>query len=89
MKLFEILEEFDQEYYDYLQDEMKRKKFDRYEDLPSEDVETSMQDFIISKFEAGNVTYDQALQELKKITPDDELFFYHQELDSAQDLMDD
>ena len=90
MKLKEIIEEvFDEKYYDYLQGEMKRKEFDRYEDIPPEDTETSIQDFIITKFETGNITYDEALRELEKVTPDSEIFFYHHELNMARELMDD
>ena len=85
MKLNEI---FDPEYYDELQHQMQRRKFDRDEDIP-DDSETSMQDFIISKFEVGQLTYEQALEELKKITPDDQMFFYQQELDMAQELKED
>ncbi len=89
MKLKEVQDVFDPKYYDYLQGEMKRKEFDRYEDVPPEDTETTIQDFIITKFETGNITYDEALRELEKVTPDSEIFFYHHELNMARQLMDD
>ena len=85
MKLNEI---FDPEYYDVLQDQMKRREFDRDEDIPN-DTETSIQDFIISRFEAGDLTYDEALTELKKNTPADQMYFYKQELDMADELRED
>ena len=58
---------FDPNYYDVLQDEMRRKKYDRYEDAPRLDTETDMQDFIISKFEAGKISFEDAKKELKDI----------------------
>lgn len=85
MKLNEI---FDANYYDHLQDEMKRKKFDKHEDVPN-DTEGDLADFIISKFEAGKVTKEQAWAEIKKKVPEDQWFFWEQELHMAEELMKD
>ncbi|KKL27958.1 hypothetical protein LCGC14_2379980, partial [marine sediment metagenome] len=57
-------EAFDPDYYDFLQDEMKRKKFDPDEDL-RDDTETDIQDFIISNFEVGNIPFEEAKAMLK------------------------
>lgn len=85
MKLNEI---FDDKYYDHLQDEMKRKKFDRHEDIPN-DTENDMADFIISKYETGKVTKEQAWAEIKKKVPEDQWFFWERELGMAEELMKD
>lgn len=79
MKLNEI---FDADYYDQLQHQMKMKKAEKQ---PESD-ETEMQDFIISKYEANKISYDQAWKEIKKITPKKELFFWEMELGSARDM---
>ena len=86
MKLYEV---FDAEYYDYLQDEMRRKKYDPDEDRAPEDTETDMQEFIISQYEVGQISYEDAWAKIKEITPEDQLFFWEMELGSAKDLMDD
>jgi hypothetical protein len=83
MKLNEI---FDDAYYDRLQDEMKRKKFDRHEDIPN-DTEGDLGDFIISKFEAGKINFQQAKAEIKKKVPADQHFFWLHELNMADELM--
>ena len=85
MKLNEI---FDDKYYDHLQDEMKRKKFDKHEDVPN-DTEGDLGDFIISKFEAGKVSLQQATAEIKKEIPKDQQFFWLHELGMADELLKD
>jgi len=50
-----------------------------------EDTDTSMGDFIISKFEAGKITFAQAKQELK----DKGLEIYIHELNMADELLKD
>ncbi len=85
MKLNEI---FDPDYYDHLQDEMKRRKFDKHEDI-RDDTEGDMADFIISKFEAGKVTIEQAWAEIKKKVPKGEWPFWERELHMADELMKD
>lgn len=40
-----------------------------------EDQETSIQDIILTQFELGQLTYEQALERLKKVTPADQMFF--------------
>lgn len=87
MKLNEI---FDSNYYDFLQDEMRRKNYDPYEDDPHEDTETSMEDFIVAKFEAGKISYEEAKKELRKrINNDLEYKFWTMELAMAAELLDD
>lgn len=87
MKLNEI---FDPNYYDYVQDEMQRRQHDPFEDDPQTDTEMSMQDFIVSRFEAGDVSYEEARDKLKKITSSPmEFEFWMMELVSAQALLDD
>lgn len=51
----------------------------------TEDTDTSMGDFIISKFEAGKLTFAQAKRELK----DKGLEVYIQELNMADELLKD
>jgi hypothetical protein len=89
MKLNEI---FDDRYYDEIQMDLKRRR--EPNDTPSwhepaHDTETSMQDFIISQFEAGDLTYEQALQKLKEVTPKDQMFFWKHELAMADELLKD
>ena len=85
MKLNEI---FNDEYYDQLQRDLKQRHNPSWHE-PDPDTETSMQDFIISQFEAGELTYEQAFKKLKKITPADQLFFWEHELAMADELMKD
>ena len=83
MKLKEV---FDAEYYDYLQDEREQKKVsDKYEDIPN-DAETSMADFIVSKYEVGKISYEDALKELRATIKDFELEFWSMELNSAREM---
>ena len=85
MKLKEV---FDAEYYDYLQDERHQKKVsDKYEDIPN-DAETSMADFIVSKYEVGQISYEEALKELRASVKDFELEFWSMELNSAREMKD-
>ena len=87
MKLDEV---FDSNYYDFLQDEMARKKHDPFEDDPQESGETSMEDFIISKFETGKISFEDAKKELKKQTTTElEYHFWRMELVMAAELLDD
>lgn len=94
MKLNEV---FDDKYYDQLQHDLKRHHKDDKEDRAhvsgadprKASQETSIQDMIISRFEAGKLTYQQAERELKKHTPRDELFFWTHELHMAKELLDD
>lgn len=59
--------------------------FDREpEDTPSD--ETSLQDMILTRFELGQLTYDQAWEEIVKVTPKDELYFWRMELISADQM---
>lgn len=81
MKLDEI---FDAEYYDTLQQERNIKSA-IYNEVP-DDTQTSIQDFIITAYEVGKLTYQQALEKLKQNTPEDQLFFYVHELNMAQEL---
>lgn len=86
MKLKEI---FDPKYYDYLQDERHQKKVDgKYEDIPN-DAETSMADFIVSKYEVGKISYEDALKELRATVKDIELEFWSMELISAKAMKED
>ncbi len=85
-----IKDVFNPDYYDILQDEMRRKKYDRYEDGPPNDTETEMQDFIISKFETGKISFKDAKKELKKHTSSElEYQFWRMELVMAAELLDD
>lgn len=94
MKLNEV---FDDRYYDQLQRDIKRHIKPEREIKPhvsgadkhDASEETSIQDFIISKFEAGQITFQQALAELKKHTPKDEMFFWQHELNMADELLKD
>lgn len=52
-----------------------------------EDHETSQQDMILSRYEAGQISRDEAWKEIKRVTPKDLLFFWEMELNSATDLM--
>lgn len=51
-----------------------------------EDQETSIQDIILTQFELGQLTYEQALERLKKVTPADQMFFWELELQMADEL---
>lgn len=54
-------------------------------DGPAHDTETDIQDMIISRFELGQITYDQAWEEIKKQTPDPaDLQFWQMELIAAE-----
>lgn len=88
MKLNEI---FDDRYYDQIQQDLKRHREPEQPSWhePDHDAETSMQDFIISQFEAGDLTYQQALEKLKEVTPKDQMFFWEHELAMAQELLKD
>ncbi len=89
MKLDEIFDVFDSDYYDFLQDEMKRKKYDPDED-PITDTETDIQDFVISNFEAGNVSFEEAKAMLRDASSTPlEYQFWRMELVMAAELMDD
>jgi len=86
MKIDEV---FDEDYYDFLQDEMRRKKFDPDEDL-RDDTETEIQDFIISNFEAGNVSYEEAKKMLQAASSTPlEYQFWRMELAAAAEMLDD
>ncbi len=65
MKLNEV---FDENFYDFIQDDMKRKVYDPYEDNPSEDTEMHMGDYIVSAFRAGKLSYNKAADRLKEIS---------------------
>ena len=88
MKLDEV---FDGNYYDFLQDEGQRKHVhDPIEDAPPNDTETSIQDFIVSKYEAGEITYDEAKKEIAASTPNSfEEKFWRMELAAAAELKED
>ncbi len=84
-----VEEVFDPNYYDFLQDEMRRKKFDPDEDLRN-DTETDIQDFIISNFEAGNVSFEEAKKMLQAASSTPlEYQFWRMELVTAAELLDD
>ena len=51
--------------------------------------ETTTQDFILSTFEAGQISKEEAWEQIKKVTPKEELFFWEMELISAAEMMDD
>lgn len=80
MKLRDI---FDDTYYDELQHQLKAREPEK------ETSATSMQDFIISSFEAGKIDYNEALAKLKEVTPKDQMFFWERELGMAEALMKD
>ena len=87
MKLDQV---FDPNYYDFLQDEMRRKKYDPDEDRPLYDTETDIQDFIIANFEAGNVSFEEAKAMLRDASSTPlEYQFWRMELVSAAELLDD
>lgn len=48
--------------------------------------QTSQQDFIISAYETGDISKEEAWERIKQCTPKDELFFWDMELNSAEDL---
>ena len=87
MKLSEV---FDPNFYDFIQDDMRRKLYDRDEDGPTTDTEIDMQEFIISKFESGAISFDDAKKELHKHTTTElEYQFWRMELVVAAELLDD
>lgn len=87
MKLNEV---FDPKFYDYLQDKMRRGQHDPFEDDPTTDTKMEMNDFIVSKFEAGKISFKKAQKELKKAsTSEIEFNFWMMELESARELSDD
>ena len=89
LRLANLNEIFDPNYYDFLQDEMRRKKFDPDEDLRN-DTETDIQDFIISNFEAGNVSFEEAKKMLQAASSTPlEYQFWRMELVTAAELLDD
>ena len=78
MKLDEV---FDDNYYDFLQDEMKRKAYDPHEDNPVDDTEMHMGDYVISAYEVGKISFEEAKQRLKEIsTTNLEYHFWKTEL---------
>ena len=80
MKLHEM---FDDKYYDEIQHQIASK-------MPEQPTsETSTQDFIISTFEAGEISYDEAMKQLKQNTPPDQMFFWEHELAMAAELLKD
>lgn len=86
MKLDEV---FDENYYDFIQDEMKRKVYDPHEDMPAEDTEMHMGDYIISAFEAGKLSYNDAKKRLEEIADSAiDLNFWKMELAMASELLD-
>ena len=64
MKLDEV---FDDNYYDFLQDEMRRKTYDPNKGEPIKDTEMHMGDFILAAFDSGDITFDEAKKRLKEI----------------------
>lgn len=64
MKLTEV---FDDNYYDFLQDEMRRKVYDPHEDRPASDTEMHMGDFVLAQYEAGKVSFEEAVHRLKEV----------------------
>ena len=78
MKLDEV---FDEHYYDYLQDEMRHKKYNPHEDSPVDDTEMHMGDFIISAYETGQISFQEAKRRLRAISSDElEYSFWNAEL---------
>jgi hypothetical protein len=88
MKLDEI---FDGNYYDYLQDEVRRKHIhDPFEDEPLNDTTTSIQDFIISAYETDQISFEEARKRITAATPNSfEQKFWRMELAAAAELKDD
>lgn len=88
MKLDEV---FDGNYYDFLQDEVQRKHVhDPIEDAPLNDTETSLQDFIISAYEADEISYEEARKRIVSATPNSfEQKFWIMELAAAAELKED
>jgi len=86
MKLNEV---FDENFYDYIQDEMRRKVYDPDEDRPNTDTEMHIGDYVVSAFEAGKLSYEEAKKRLKEISasPHD-LKFWHMELALANEELD-
>lgn len=66
MKLQDLLEIFDDEYYDYLQSKMN---INQQPEQHEHDTETSIQDFIISAFEQDQMTYEEAEKRIRDATP--------------------
>lgn len=54
-----------------------------------ENDEEELGSFIISQFEQGQLSYEQAWEKIKAEVPEGEWFFWEMELGSAKDLMDD
>lgn len=55
-------------------------------DILHEDEETSPEDMIITRYELGQVTYDQARRQLQTISPADQFWFWDHELHMAREL---
>jgi len=87
MKLDEV---FDDNFYDFIQDDMKRKVYDPHEDTPRSDTEMHMGDYVVSAFEAGKLSYEDAKKRLKEISDSPiDLQFWTMELAMAAELLDD
>ena len=88
MKLDEV---FDENYYDFLQDEVRRKHiFDPIEDAPPDDTTTTIQDFIITAYETDKISYEEARKRITAATPNSfEQKFWRMELAAAAELKED
>ena len=86
MKLDEV---FDENFYDFIQDDMRRKVYDPYEDNPAEDTEMHMGDYIVSAFRAGKLSYNKAADRLKEISDSPKDYqFWRMELALASEEQD-
>lgn len=85
MKLNEI---FDAAYYDEIQNQIARRKMD--DDEVTQDTETPMQDFVISAYEVGQISFEEAEKRIKQISNSAiEKEFWMMELISARELKQD
>lgn len=72
---------FDEDYYDLIQEELKIV----IDEPPINDTVTDIQDFILGQFEVGQISYDEAMEKLKDVTPEEYLWFWIDELDAANE----
>lgn len=75
-----LKEIFDGNFYDEINRQLKSSS------MPTSHESMDRQDFIISAYEAGEITFDEALLQLEKITPSDQMFFWKHELNMADEL---
>lgn len=89
------INEYDDQYYDAIQgildyhkDQARPPERDHYSVDKNTDTEMEIGDWIISKYEAGEISFKEAEQELiKKIGVNRQLQFWLYELMAAQDMI--